>query len=191
LSDGPGTGRERPTERPRVGLRELFLAFFEITTSGFGGALPWARRTLVERRGWLTDREFAELLGFCQVLPGGNIINLAITIGTRRCGPLGALAAFSGLMLPPFFLFVGVGILYGYGARIEAIQTALRGVSSVAVGMLMVVGVRMVLSYRREPWALIIATVGFVAAGLLRLPLLLVLLVLAPVSVAVAWWRTR
>ena len=191
MSEGQAWPRDRSDQPAAVGVRDLFLAFFEITTSGFGGALPWARRTLVERRGWLTDREFAEQLGFCQILPGGNIINLAITIGARMCGPLGALAAFSGLMLPPFFLFVGMGILYGYGARVEAIQTALRGVASVAVGMLMVTGLRLVLSYRREPWALVLAAVGFTAVGLLRLPLIAVLLVLAPCSVAVAWWRTR
>jgi chromate transporter len=191
LSEGSRTRRTQPTELPRVGLRDLFLAFFEITTSGFGGAQPSARRTLLERRGWLTDREFAELLGFCQILPGGNIINVSIAIGTRMCGPRGALTAFAGLMLPPFFLFVGMGILYGYGARVEAIQTALRGVASVAVGMLMVTGVRLVLSYRREPWALLLAAVGFTAVGLLRLPLLQVLVVLAPLSVAFAWWRTR
>ena len=53
---------------------------------GFGGVLPWARRVLVEERAWLSEREFAELLGMCQILPGPNVVNLAVILGARWQG---------------------------------------------------------------------------------------------------------
>lgn len=184
------TAPDRSTDAP-VTLRALFTTFQEIGLSGFGGALPWARRILVERRGWMTDREFAELLGLCQVLPGGNVINVSIYVGARHHGPLGALVAFSGLMLAPLLLVIGLGILYGYGAQFEAVQTGLRGVAMVAVGFLISAALKIARPYRREPLALAMAALAFVAVGLLRLPLVPVLLVLAPLSIALNWLWAR
>ena len=59
---------------------ELFLdASFEIGVSAaFGGVGPWARRIIVEEERWLDDREYAELLGLCQVLPGPNVGNVSV-----------------------------------------------------------------------------------------------------------------
>jgi len=60
--------------------------------SGFGGVLPWARRTLVERDKILTSEEFSAILGICQIVPGPNIMKLAGCVGTRFAGARGALA---------------------------------------------------------------------------------------------------
>ena len=62
----------------RPSAKNLFTAYFQVGISSFGGANAWARRMLVEKRGWLTDREFAERLGLGQVLPGPNIVNMAL-----------------------------------------------------------------------------------------------------------------
>src|SRR5918995_1346731 len=55
---------------------ELFLAFFRITLSGFGGTLPWTRRMFVEEKRWMTAEEFNDAYAVCQFLPGPNIVNL-------------------------------------------------------------------------------------------------------------------
>ena len=60
---------------------ELFLAFFKITLSGFGGTLPWTRRMFVEEKRWMTAEEFNDVYALCQFLPGPNIVNL--TVGVR------------------------------------------------------------------------------------------------------------
>ena len=65
-------------------LADLFLAFTSLALHGFGGVLPWAQRTLVEQRRWLSREEFLELLAFGQLLPGPNIINLGIIVGHRH-----------------------------------------------------------------------------------------------------------
>ena len=69
----------------------LFLGFLSIGIIGFGGVLPWARRMMVEQRRWLTPAEFTDLLGLCQFLPGPNIVNLAVALGSRFRGLPGAI----------------------------------------------------------------------------------------------------
>ncbi|NVN31431.1 chromate transporter, partial [Endobacter medicaginis] len=79
---------------------------------GFGGVLPLARRALVDRLGWLNEAAFTDLLGLCQVLPGGNIINLSVAVGLRFAGIAGAFAALSGLIAVPLAVIVALGGLY-------------------------------------------------------------------------------
>lgn len=178
-------------ERPAVTLAGLFGGFLEIALSSFGGALAWARRVVVERRGWLSDREFAELLGLCQVLPGGNVINLAVLFGAQTRGPLGALAALAGLLLTPFLLILLLGVLYTQSAPLEAVRAALRGAAAVTVGLLLATGLKLARPYRRQPSALVMIALAFVGVGVLRLPMVPVLLLLAPCSIALAWRRRR
>jgi len=83
--DGEG-GRPFP---PTV--KDLFVGFFVLGVTGFGGVLPLAREAVVVRRRWMSDSEFLDLLGLCQLLPGGNIINLAFAIGMHFRGVRGAM----------------------------------------------------------------------------------------------------
>jgi chromate transporter len=181
LDDLPG-GRD-------VSIVALFLVFTEISMSSFGGAIAWARRILVDRRGWLTEREFAELFGLCQTVPGPSIVNLAIYLGTRHHGVVGAIAAASGFLLPPLVVLLPLGILYGQAAHFDAVRAGLQGVAAAAAGMLLATGLKMAQPYRRQPEALVIAALAFLAVGWLHWPLLLVLAVLAPCSIALAWRR--
>ena len=75
---------------------ELFLGFMKIGMLGFGGVAAWAHRIIVDERGWLDDREFAEAFAVCQVLPGPNICNLAAFLGGRWGGIGGAALATIG-----------------------------------------------------------------------------------------------
>ncbi|HEY5329324.1 MAG TPA: chromate transporter, partial [Acidobacteriaceae bacterium] len=67
-----------PEPQPPPTVSALFLGFLTTGVCGFGGVLPWARRSLVERRRWLTAAEFTEVLSLCQFLPGGNVVNLSV-----------------------------------------------------------------------------------------------------------------
>src|SRR5277367_2318320 len=82
----PASSTAAPSSPPSLG--QLYLGFAQISLSAFGGALPWARRILVEDRGWLEPDDFTDTLALCQFLPGPNIINLSIVIGSRYRGPL-------------------------------------------------------------------------------------------------------
>jgi chromate transporter len=170
---------------------DLLLVYLEITLSSFGGALAWARRILVDKRKWLTDREFAEMLGVCQVLPGGNIINMTVWIGAMTHGPVGSIIALLGFCGPPVLIMMGLGALYDRGADLDVVRVGLRGAAAVVAGFMLSNGLKLIKPFRTEYWALGMAALAFLAVGVLRLPLIPVLLVLGPLSIGVAWWVDR
>jgi chromate transporter len=171
---------------PAVSRSALFLGFLRVALSGFGGVMPWARRMIVEDKRWMGEREFLDLLALCQLLPGPNIVNVSIAVGARFHGISGALLAFTGLMLGPLTLIVALGLLYaGYG-HAAPVRGALSGISAVAAGLVIAMALRMAGTLRARPVALVIALLGFTGAGILRVPLGWVVLVLAPLSVALA-----
>ena len=100
---------------------ELLRVFSALALQGFRGLLPIAQRGLVERRQWLTRDEFIEMLSVGQVLPGPNVVNLALMIGDRFFGWRGAFAALGGLLALPLgrwpcalalsLTLVGVGVM--------------------------------------------------------------------------------
>ena len=104
------TNDESPKKRPD--LRALFFGFSSVGLSGFGGVLPFARRMLVEQRGWLSAEEFNAQLGLCQFLPGPNVINLAVVVGKRYCGLAGAIVAPLGLLAGPLVIVLLMAMLY-------------------------------------------------------------------------------
>ena len=69
--------QQAESQGPKVGVFAIFLTFSRVTLSSFGSPLFWARRALVERQHWLTEREFVDLLALGQLLPGPNVLNLA------------------------------------------------------------------------------------------------------------------
>src|SRR5688572_21162389 len=70
---------------------DLFTGYLKIGLFGFGGVAAWARRVIVEERRWMSERDYAEILGLGQVLPGPNVGNAAVMIGRRFHGLAGAL----------------------------------------------------------------------------------------------------
>src|SRR5689334_23178752 len=96
----------------KINCWALFKLFSQMALLGFGGVLPFAYRYLVERSRWLSDSEFAQLLGIAQLLPGPTICNLAVIVGQRFAGTGGALAALSGLLVAPFFIVIALGVAY-------------------------------------------------------------------------------
>ena len=179
-----------PSAAPVPSHADLFLAFFRITLSGFGGTLPWTRRMFVERKRWMTAQEFNEAYALCQFLPGPNIVNLTSVFGSRMRGPTGALAAWSGFLVLPFFVMVIAAILYRDYGDVEAVRRILSGIAPAAAGLLIATVTKMAapMFSRFGPAPFVLLAVAF-AIGVMRWPLLWVMVVLAPVSVALAWWR--
>lgn len=160
--------------------------------SGFGGALPWARRSLVERKQWLTPDEFNDAYALCQLLPGPNVVNLAAIFGSRTRGATGAIAAWSGFLVLPFTVMVGLAIFYQHYGHVEVVRGVLVGVAPAAAGLLLATAAQMAgpIVKRRGTAPLIMAAVT-VAIGVLGWPLVYVLLVLTPLSIALSFLRSR
>jgi len=165
----------------------LFVAFAKMSLAGFGGVLVFARRAIVEQHRWMTADEFNETFALCHFLPGPNIVNLTMVFGSRFRGIAGGIAAFAGLLGPPVVIMTILATLYARFGDVEALRRVLAGVSCAAVGLLISVAIRMMLPLikRRDAAGLIVLLAVFVAIGIARLPLPAVLLVAAPISIAV------
>jgi chromate transporter len=182
-----GQGEEARAVPTRLGL---FLTFMKVGIFGFGGVGPWARRIIVDERRWLDERAYADVLAVCQVLPGPNVGNVAVFIGDRFHGLVGSILSLVGLMIGPLAILLGLGFLYDWLGDVPSVDGAISGVAAAAAGLFLGTALKMAERLKLSAAALAILACAFVAVGLLRWPLMAVVLALAPVSVAIAW-RSR
>lgn len=174
-----------PQNAPTV--RELFTGFLLLGMMGFGGVLPLARSMLVEQRRWLTGAEFTDLLGLCQFLPGGNIVNLSVAVGMKFRGLSGALAAIIGLIAVPTVVVVALGTVYDYYQDDPHIRHLFTGLAAAAAGLLLSTAAKILWPLRAKPLGLAISAVCVLLIGVLKLPLFPVLLTMAPLSIVAFW----
>src|SRR6266699_3858061 len=95
---------------------EIFAAFLKLGLTSFGGPiahLGYFRAEFVERRKWLSEKTYADLVALCQFLPGPASSQVGIAIGLSRAGYLGALAAWLAFTLPSAIALV----LFAYGVE--------------------------------------------------------------------------
>jgi chromate transporter len=173
--------------RPNPTVFDLFAGFFAVGLCGFGGVLPWARRMIVEQRKWLTPTEFTEMLGLCQFLPGGNIMNVTIALGSRFRGVPGALACFLGLMTAPVAIVIGLGAIYDQYAGLAPVRRAFIALSAAAAAYLLASAWKIAVPLAGRKLAIAIAVCTFLAIAILRLPMVAALPVLAIASTCLLW----
>ncbi|MER0500035.1 chromate efflux transporter [Aeromonas hydrophila] len=117
-------------------MGQVFIQFLWLGCVSFGGPaahIGYFQRTFVERLGWLTQAEFAQLLALCQLLPGPASSQLGFAIGRQRAGLAGALAAFAGFTLPSFLLLLAAAIGLGQLGNNIWLDAALHGLKLLAL----------------------------------------------------------
>ena len=144
--------------------------------------LPWAYRTMVEERRWLSDADFAEVVGLCQFLPGPNIGNVSIVLGKRWFGLAGAIVAFLGLMALPFVWVLALFVLYNDFSSNETVKAVVTGVGAAGAGLFIGTAIKLGRALVRNPAALALVAACFLAVAIGRVSLLYVL----PVALALA-----
>ncbi len=173
-----------------VSLLALYKLCFVVGLMSFGGGLSaWMRREVVLVRGWMTDEEFFNGYSLAQILPGVNSTNMAVYIGQHLRGPAGATAALIGLLTGPFFIVLAAAAAYQHLVAIPGFAIAMGGLAGAAVGMQFHLGVASNRTLHRHIPSLLVLVATFVAIGLLNWPLVPVLAVLAPLSIAASWPR--
>ena len=170
---------------------ELFVGFSLLALQGVGGVLTVAQQELVERRKWMTKAQFLEEWSVAQIMPGPNIINLALIYGRQQFGLSGALVAAAGLLIAPLCVVMLLAILFGGVSTNPVAQGALKGMGAVSAGLIIATGLKLSSTLKENPlglqmaWALSLAS--FVCVGLLRLPLAWVLLSLGSIACWLAY----
>lgn len=165
-------------------LWQVFVAFTVLAMQGFGGVLAVAQRELCERRRWLTQADFLQLLSTAQVLPGPNVCNLSLMIGDQFFGWRGALVALSGMIAAPLALMLALAWALGQAATVEAwqhpIRGALGGVAVVAAGQIIGTVLKLSAPLKEHalgwPTSVALAATAFAMMAWLHLPLIWVLL---------------
>lgn len=172
-------------------LALLFLGFFRIGIMSVGGGLAgWTRREVVQKRGWLDDKQFLSGYALSQLVPGATNVNLAVFIGTQMRGAAGAAACFCGLTALPLAIVLAIGVLYFHSQGRTAgawVSVALGGMGAVAIGLNLGTGVRLARRNIRGVIPVGVTTVVALSIGVFGFPLVHVLLVMMPVSLALAW----
>ena len=174
--------------QPQVPLFDIYRVFFWIGVFSFGGGLvPWMQREVVTVRGWMKNEDFLPGVALAQVLPGVNSTNLAVFIGQHLRGLPGVSVALSGMLTGPFFIMIAAMFVYHAVLDIKPLQIAMTGVAAAAIGMILRTGMSAVQASLSGVLPVTIMLVTFVAIGILKWPLIWVVAVMVPLSIAAAW----
>jgi chromate transporter len=169
-----------PDDRPRPkSLTDLFVSFTLLALQGFGGVLAVVQRELVENKRWLTRDEFIEDWSVSQILPGPNVINVALIVGGRYFGLKGALVGLAGLIAVPLVLVVVLALVYSQFADHPGVAGALRGMGAVAAGLILSTGIKLIGALKSNVlgwrWCAALGISCLVSIAVFRLPLVYVL----------------
>jgi len=182
------------TDEPRAqpeSLADLFVSFTLLALQGFGGVLAVVQREMVEKKRWLTREEFVEDWAVAQIMPGPNVVNLSLMIGSRYFGFKGAMAALAGMLAAPLAIVLLLALLYAQFAGHPGVQGALRGMGAVAAGLIAATGLKLFGALQKNVLGIALCVglgvLCFIAIALLRWPLAYVLLGLGGLACVVAF----
>ncbi len=178
-SPNPSAGLSQPS----VPLVDLFLQFLFVGAVSFGGGIiAYERILLVEKRKWLTADQFMAYLAISQTMPGLNSVNLAVLTGDYLRGIKGSIIALLGLVLPGSVLVLLLGFVYTALTDHAITVLLLTGIAAGATGLLAAVTYRIGDEHWKKPISLVLITVTFILMSIVKLPLLEVLAIMAPIS---------
>ena len=173
---------------PAPRLSALFSLFFQIGAMSFGGGLSaWLYREIVERRRWLSESDFLSGLALAQVMPGINMANLSVYVGQRLHRAPGAVVALVALLFAPFFAIIALASVFARLDSVPWFHSFLAGIATAAVGLVLAVAFKSLRTGPRgiAPFAVVVGIV--LTVGVLRWPMVPVVLCVAPLSICLAW----
>ena len=181
---------DQPRAQPES-LADLFVSFTLLALQGFGGVLAVVQREMVEKKRWMTREEFVEDWAVAQIMPGPNVVNLSLMIGSRYFGFKGAMAALAGMLAAPLVVVLLLALLYAQFAGHPGVQGALRGMGAVAAGLIAATGLKLFGALQKNVLGIALClglgVLCFIAIALLRWPLAYVLLGLGVLACTVAF----
>lgn len=184
--DGPVTA---PGPVPPPTLIRLFLAFGKVSLISFGGGVSALMyREFVVNRRWVGEADFLSGLALAQALPGVNVTNLAIWLGSQLRGPSGALVACLGTLLPAMTVILLLGGVLGQLAGDPLGAIVLAGTAAAALGLTLAMGLRATKFAAIDGVSIAVLAVTL-AGGILLQSIVLLVLVVAPISIVLAYRR--
>ncbi len=178
-------------QNPYPGIWKLFRIWASIGLQSFGGGASTTlliQRAFIDKYGWLTMEDFAQLWNLCIFTPGINLVALTVLIGRKLGGARGITASLLGMMVPSAAITCLLAAGYKLIQNVPAVQAILRGVVPATGGIMFLVGMRFAqplikLAWKESPIRLIATFVAiFTCAAviiLLKISVIPVLLTMA------------
>lgn len=172
---------------PVISLWALFLCFLQVGVTSFGGGTQaWVYRAVVDQRGWLKEQDFLTGMTVAQIMPGANPVNVALYVGQRLRGAIGAVVATAGMVVPAICIILIVGAVYSRVAQYPLTHFLLLGIATVGVGATFAAGIKAARRIERRAMPILIGLATFIAVGVFHVSMIPVVLVLAPLSIYLA-----
>ncbi len=127
---------------------ELLWSFIQIGLFSIGGgyaAMPLIQAQVVEQHGWLTMNEFIDLITIAEMTPGPIAVNSATFVGIRIAGPLGAIVATLGCILPSLFIVSFLAFIYFRYKNLSVLQSILASLRPAVVALIASAGISILL----------------------------------------------
>lgn len=171
------------TSKDNPRLLDLFIQFFWIGAISFGGGIiAYERILIVERKKWLSADQFMAYLAISQTMPGLNSVNMAVLTGDCLRGAKGAVIATLGLLIPGSIFVLSLGFAYASLSSNQLTTDILTGIAAGATGLLAVITYRIGSDHWKKLVSLLLIAGTFFLMSILKLPLLVVLGIMAPIA---------
>ena len=118
---------------------QLFWTYLKIGTFTLGGGyvmLPLIQREVVDRKGWIDEEEFMNMIALAQAAPGLIAVNSAIFIGWRVGGWRGVCGAVLGAVLPSFLIILAIAMVFSEWKELPAVEAVFKGVRPAVVALI-------------------------------------------------------
>lgn len=118
---------------------QLFWSFFKIGLFTFGGGyamIPLIQREVIDRKGWIAEGDFLDLLTVAQSAPGPISLNTSVFVGYKMRGYAGALAAIFGVVLPSFAIILLVAMFFADVRQNAVVDAAFKAMRPAVVALI-------------------------------------------------------
>ena len=118
---------------------QLFWTYLKIGTFTLGGGyamLPLIQREVVDRKGWIDEEEFLNMIALAQAAPGLIAVNSAIFIGWRVGGWRGVCGAVLGAVFPSFLIILAIAMVFREWKELPAVEAIFKGVRPAVVALI-------------------------------------------------------
>lgn len=139
MSNAPVPPTTQPAKAGAGGLRDILRYFLYLGTFGFGGPIALAgymQRDLVEKRGWITRKDYVDGLALAQLAPGPLAAQLAIYLGWAKGRAWGATAVAAAFILPSFIMVLALSALYVRFGGLSWMQSAFYGIGAAVIAII-------------------------------------------------------
>jgi len=172
----------------RLGI--LFWVFFSISSVALGGGLtmlPPMSREFVEKRSWMTAADMVDTVAIMQSMPGIISINMAVLIGYRISGVIGAFASVLGVVAPPFIVILAIAVAMKTLDSSKTLNHIFLGVRSAVSALILLSAIRLSKQIVKNTFTAVLAAAGFTAMAFFNVNAICLIIAGAALGLAYAY----